>query len=241
MKAKAGVIAGILALFGIGGVLWARKAVAAENCPAGYHWDEDTQTCLPDEVLPVTCGEGYHWDEGAQICILDEVVPITCEKGYHWDEDEQACVLDEPTVRLCNEGYHWDANVQACVPNEIIPVGTEFSNFTVHYPDQVAPGQDFVVTLYFTYKGEGGIFDVGIYLYLGYGYVSSQSINLPSSAGLAGWATDIFFSGGPLSALPSGTMIDAFRFIKKPGVPFSPNAAGQMEITSIDSGAIKVV
>ncbi len=198
MKAKAGVIAGILALFGVGGVLWARKAKAAEthNCPAGYHWDEDAQSCLLDEVLPGTCAE-----------------------GYHWDEDEEACVPDDV----------------------ILPQGTEFSNFSAHYPDQVAPGQDFVATLYFAYKGEGGVYDIGIYLYLGYGYISSQSTTLPASADWAGMSVDIWFSGGPLSALPSGTNIDAFRFIKKLGIPFDPSVAGQMEITGIDSGAIKVV
>ncbi len=175
MKAKAGVIAGVLTLFGVGGVLWARKAKAAEthNCPAGYHWDEEEQACVPDEVIPIP--------------------------------------------------------------------GTEFSNFTAHYPDQVAPGQDFVATLYFAYKGAGGVYDIGIYLYLGYGYISSQSVTLPASADLAGMAVDLWFSGSPLSALPSGTNIDAFRFIKKLGILFSPEAADQMEITGIDSGAIKVV
>jgi len=53
---------------------------AEETCNArsGYHWDSETNTCVPDEEevdTPESCaakGEPWYWDEETQTCTIDE-------------------------------------------------------------------------------------------------------------------------------------------------------------------------
>lgn len=49
------------------------------NCAVGYHWDEASQSCVPDEKKPVdhNCGAGYHWDEASQSCVKDTITTVT--------------------------------------------------------------------------------------------------------------------------------------------------------------------
>ena len=76
---------------------------------------------------------------------------------------------------------------------------------------------------------------------VGSSYVSSKTVTLPPAADWAGNMVDLWFSGGPLSSLQLGTMLDVFNFISKPGILFSPSAAEQMEATKWNYGAIQIV
>ncbi len=44
------------------------------DCLPGYHYDIETQTCIPN-----SCPSGYHWD--GTTCAPDNPCPV----GYHWD------------------------------------------------------------------------------------------------------------------------------------------------------------
>ena len=118
--------------------------------------------------------------------------------------------------------------------------GTIFENLHANYPAAIGQGEDFVISVSFTYKGEGGVFNVGVILPVGSSYVSSKSITLPPAADWSGMMVDLWFSGGPLASLPSGSYIDVFSFISKPGTLFSPDAAAQMEASRWDYGAIQI-
>lgn len=118
--------------------------------------------------------------------------------------------------------------------------GTVFQNLQAIYPAVLVKGQDFIITVMFNYRGDGGVFNIGAILPVGASYVSSQSWTLPPSEDLAGWAVDLWFSGGPLSSLPAGTQLDIFSFVSKPGILFSPDAAAQMEITRWDQDAMQM-
>lgn len=118
--------------------------------------------------------------------------------------------------------------------------GTIFQNLQVIYPAVIVKGQDFIITVMFNYRGEGGVFNIGAILPVGPSEVSSQSQTLPPSADGAGWGVDLWFSGGPLTSLEPGTLIDIFSFISKPGILFSPSAAAQMEATRWYTNAIQI-
>ena len=119
--------------------------------------------------------------------------------------------------------------------------GTIFSNLQAYIPAVVARGSDFIISVSFNHKGEGGNFNVGAILPVGSSYVSSKTVTLPPAADWAGNMVDLWFSGGPLSSLQLGTMLDVFSFISKPGILFSPSAAEQMEATKWNYGAIQIV
>jgi hypothetical protein len=91
-----------------------------KECGEGYHWDETSQSCVPDTTTTnKECGEGYHWDETSQSCVPDTTTTNKeCGEGYHWDETSQSCVPDTTTTnKECGEGYHWDETSQSCVPD----------------------------------------------------------------------------------------------------------------------------
>ena len=55
-------------------------------CPAGFHWDESSQSYQPDVVHLPPCDPGFHWDEAQQKCVPDDVV-VPPSGDVLWDSN----------------------------------------------------------------------------------------------------------------------------------------------------------
>jgi hypothetical protein len=44
-------------------------------CPAGQHWDDTQQACVPDDTGGGQCPEGQHYDEFLKKCVDDGPPP----------------------------------------------------------------------------------------------------------------------------------------------------------------------
>jgi len=100
------------------------------ECPAGYYFNSDTQTC---ELVPSSptepnsdnqCPEGYVYDPATDTCmgtLLDSPV-VQCNEGQYFDYNLGYCVA---TTCGCALGYHYDNEMQTCVPDGNGPTGEQ--------------------------------------------------------------------------------------------------------------------
>jgi hypothetical protein len=100
-----------------------------EPCAEGYHRDEATGLCVPDDdgrcedgyekvngaCVPV-CADGYVRNLETGVC---EKVEDECPTGYHRDEVTGQCVPDTTTLN-CPEGYEPNEAGTACIPVVVI-------------------------------------------------------------------------------------------------------------------------
>jgi hypothetical protein len=103
-------------------------APGPQDCKPNEHWDPNMGSgmCMPNEDH--TCPAGYHWDESADGCMPDAPIPPTpphqCPAGQHWDPNMGTgmCMPDQPTPpnpHGCPPGQHWDPYMGSgmCMPD----------------------------------------------------------------------------------------------------------------------------
>jgi len=92
-----------------------------EECPTGFHWSDEEEQCVPDEV-----GDS---DATPMVALTEQEVPAavnapstvakddaaTCPEGQHWDDEAGKCVDD--VTEECEAGWHFDVALMKCVPD----------------------------------------------------------------------------------------------------------------------------
>lgn len=93
------------------------------TCPDGFTWDPATETCKPNQVIPL-------------------IPPPTCPPGYHYDIQQEKCVRDNPDQPppppTCPPGYTWDPITETCQPSTPPPTPTPCPPF-IELPDCLPP------------------------------------------------------------------------------------------------------
>ncbi|HSF50677.1 MAG TPA: hypothetical protein VLA74_07970, partial [Nitrososphaeraceae archaeon] len=99
-----------------------------QGCPAGQHFDQTTQTCVPDlPPPPQGCPAGQHFDQTTQTCVPDlPPPPQGCPAGQHFDQTTQTCVPDLPPSGgvFPVQGINWMYDSKQTLSNDIsLPSG----------------------------------------------------------------------------------------------------------------------
>lgn len=126
-------------------------------------------------------------------------------------------------------------------PEEEEPfTGMQFANLTATFnKSTVAVGEELRAVMDFDYRGEGGIYDIGVMLDASPTNVSTQRHTLPPSEVWTHKRFTTIFSGVHCG-LPSGSAIDAMALIKLPGITFSFGEAAEMDLVTWYPGAITI-
>jgi hypothetical protein len=132
------------------------------TCEAGYHFDIDKDSCVPDNPTPPEppiCPTGEHLENG--VCVPDgptPPVPPTCPSGQHVENG--ACVPDSPTPPppiKCPVNYTLVGD--KCVPNGTPNIPQPDNKPAVNPADLARTGVFFLIPLLF----------IILCLYLGFG------------------------------------------------------------------------
>ncbi len=116
--------------------------------------------------------------------------------------------------------------------------GMQFRNLTATFnKSTVAVGEELRAVMDFDYRGEGGIYDIGVMLDASPTNVAVQRHTLPAAEIWTHKRFTVIVSSFQ-SGLPSGSAIDAMALIKLPGITFSFGEAAEMDLVTWYPGVI---